>query len=59
MVFKQLPALQELLLDSNPLSDVTGPEDGDFVKLQRFSLSNTGSVSYWCFSLNCMCACVI
>lgn len=42
--FRRLPALQELLLDGNPLlSEVLPPaEDGDFAQLQRFSLSSTG-----------------
>ncbi len=41
--FRSLPALQELLLDGNPLSEVLPPSgDGDFAHLCRFSLSSTG-----------------
>ncbi len=41
--FRALPALQELLLDSNPLCEVLLPlGDGDFAQLCRFSLSSTG-----------------
>lgn len=40
--FRSLPALQELLLDSNPLAEVLPlSADGDFAQLCRFSLSST------------------
>jgi Leucine-rich repeat (LRR) protein len=40
-----LPALQELLLDANPLSEVLPPAEGEFAQLCRFSLSSTGYAS--------------
>jgi len=41
--FGNLPSLQELILDNNPLPEVLPPaSDEAFPRLHRFSLSSTG-----------------
>lgn len=44
--FSRLPALQELVVDSNPLPAVGRREEESFASLQRISISNTG-LSSW------------
>ena len=45
-VFGTLPALQELVLDNNPLPQVIPPAPGTFIQLVRISLSST-ALSAW------------
>jgi hypothetical protein len=45
-VFGELPALEELVLDANPIPSIQRSEHGKFQKLRRLSLTSTMYVSY-------------